>query len=148
MENERLQQRVAQLRAQAQALEGSSDSFFTSSDNFGAADGARPGYDAGATPDVEDDGPRKKVCLGTCCVASFKEYSLTILQVKRMAAEQHVCVTCGRTDSPEWRKVCRQFLGCARLRSSCSLGSYGSEDPLQCLRPEVGEEGTQGRRGG
>lgn len=62
MENERLQQRAAQLRAQAQVFEGSSDSFFTTSDNFGAADGARTGYDVGATPDAEEDGPRKKVC--------------------------------------------------------------------------------------
>ncbi|KAI0362473.1 GATA-domain-containing protein [Trametes cingulata] len=87
MENERLQQRVAQLRAQSQALDGAGDSFFTTSESFGAPDGSRTGFDLGTTalgPDAEEDGPRKKA--------------------KRIAAEQHVCVTCGRTDSPEWRK--------------------------------------------
>ncbi|KAI0372989.1 GATA-domain-containing protein [Pilatotrama ljubarskyi] len=87
MENERLQQRVAQLRAQSQALDVAGDSFFTTSESFGATDGSRAGFDLGATPlgpDADEDGPRKKA--------------------KRIAAEQHVCVTCGRTDSPEWRK--------------------------------------------
>ncbi len=62
MEHERLQQRIVQLRAQSQALEGSTDGFFSTSDNFGATEAARTGYDAGAVPDGEDDGPRKKVC--------------------------------------------------------------------------------------
>ncbi|KAM5531739.1 hypothetical protein V8D89_014588 [Ganoderma adspersum] len=89
MENERLQQRVAQLRVQSQALDGAADSFFSTSDNFGvpAADGGRTNFELGVgslVPDADDDGPRKKL--------------------KRAAAEQHVCVTCGRTDSPEWRK--------------------------------------------
>ena len=90
MENERLQQRAEQLRAQMQALDNPSENFFTTSDNFGAAEGTRSGYDMGgaAVGAEDDDGPRKKV--------------------KRLAAEQHVCVTCGRTDSPEWRKVRNQ----------------------------------------
>ncbi|KAI0636646.1 hypothetical protein C8Q77DRAFT_1154565 [Trametes polyzona] len=101
MENERLQQRVAQLRAQSQALDSASDGFFASSDNFGVADGARTGFDMGAGglgPDVDDDGPRKKA--------------------KRLAAEQHVCVTCGRTDSPEWRKG---PMGPKTLCNACGL---------------------------
>ncbi|RDX56426.1 GATA-domain-containing protein [Lentinus brumalis] len=98
MEHERLQQRIVQLRAQSQALEGSTDGFFSTSDNFGATEAARTGYDVGAVPDGEDDGPRKKV--------------------KRLAAEQHVCVTCGRTDSPEWRKG---PLGPKTLCNACGL---------------------------
>ncbi|PIL24287.1 transcription factor [Ganoderma sinense ZZ0214-1] len=90
MENERLQQRVAQLRLQSQALDGAADSFFSTSENFGvpAVDGGRTNFEPGVGPslvtDADEDGPRKKL--------------------KRAAAEQHVCVTCGRTDSPEWRK--------------------------------------------
>ena len=131
MENERLQQRAEQLRAQMQALDNPSENFFTTSDNFGAAGGARSGYDMGgaAVGAEDDDGPRKKV--------------------KRLAAEQHVCVTCGRTDSPEWRKVRVAIhspgLLCFIRRVA---GSNGSEDALQRVRAAVGEEGTQGRRGG
>lgn len=67
MENERLQQRVAQLRVQSQALDGAADSFFSTSDNFGvpAADGGRTNFEVGVgsslVPDADDDGPRKKV---------------------------------------------------------------------------------------
>ncbi|KAI0707790.1 hypothetical protein C8Q76DRAFT_628231 [Earliella scabrosa] len=100
MENERLQQRAEQLRAQIQALDNPSENFFTTSDNFGAAEGARSGYDMGgaAVGAEDDDGPRKKV--------------------KRLAAEQHVCVTCGRTDSPEWRKG---PMGPKTLCNACGL---------------------------
>ncbi|KAI0748503.1 hypothetical protein C8Q80DRAFT_1103352 [Daedaleopsis nitida] len=101
MENERLQQRVAQLRAQAQALDCGNDNYYTTSDGFGAAEGGRTGYDmggGGGLPDAEDDGPRKKV--------------------KRLAAEQHVCVDCGRTDSPEWRKG---PMGPKTLCNACGL---------------------------
>ncbi|KAI0807757.1 hypothetical protein C8Q74DRAFT_1213577 [Fomes fomentarius] len=101
MENERLQQRVVQLRAQSLALDGTPESFFATSDNFGAVEAARTGYDlggAGVGPDGDDDGPRKKV--------------------KKMAAEQHVCVTCGRTDSPEWRKG---PMGPKTLCNACGL---------------------------
>ncbi|KAH9857224.1 hypothetical protein C2E23DRAFT_881686 [Lenzites betulinus] len=101
MENERLEQRVAQLRAQSQALDGQGDGFFTTSESFGAADPARAGFDLGPGsmgPDADDDGPRKKA--------------------KRLAAEQHVCVTCGRTDSPEWRKG---PMGPKTLCNACGL---------------------------
>ncbi|KAI0664710.1 hypothetical protein C8Q70DRAFT_7931 [Cubamyces menziesii] len=101
MENERLQQRVAQLRAQSQALDGTSDSFFASSESFGATDASRAEFDMGASgmsTEMEDDGPRKKA--------------------KRLAAEQHVCVTCGRTDSPEWRKG---PMGPKTLCNACGL---------------------------
>ncbi|KAI0647390.1 hypothetical protein C8Q79DRAFT_907820 [Trametes meyenii] len=101
MENERLQQRVAQLRAQSQALDNAGDSFFSSAESFPPADGSRAGFDLGAAglgADGDDDGPRKKA--------------------KRLAAEQHVCVTCGRTDSPEWRKG---PLGPKTLCNACGL---------------------------
>ncbi|KAI0672885.1 hypothetical protein C8Q78DRAFT_1077203 [Trametes maxima] len=101
MENERLQQRVAQLRAQSQALDNAGDSFFSSAESFAPADGSRAGFDLGAAGlgvDGDDDGPRKKA--------------------KRLAAEQHVCVTCGRTDSPEWRKG---PLGPKTLCNACGL---------------------------
>ena len=63
MENERLQQRVAQLRLQSQALDGASERLFTTSDNFDIA-AARTNFDAvGPSPVADDDadGPRKKV---------------------------------------------------------------------------------------
>lgn len=37
---------------------------------------------------------------------------------KTFGAEQHVCVTCGRTDSPEWRKG---PLGPKTLCNACGL---------------------------
>ncbi|KAH9945825.1 uncharacterized protein BXZ73DRAFT_37082 [Epithele typhae] len=98
MENERLQQRVAQLRSQSQAIDGISESPFTSSDNFGGTDPSRPSFEPGMPPELDDDGPRKKS--------------------KRLAAEQHVCVTCGRTDSPEWRKG---PMGPKTLCNACGL---------------------------
>lgn len=57
------------------------------------------------------------------CVSRFRWGSkLTIrtcLQPKKThaAQEQYVCVTCGRTDSPEWRKV---RLSCSYPRNTCS----------------------------
>ncbi|KAL7283657.1 hypothetical protein ACG7TL_003093 [Trametes sanguinea] len=101
-ENERLQQRVAQLRSQSLALDGPSDNFFANSDGFGAADGgagggggsARSGFDmntAGLGSEMDEDGPRKKA--------------------KRLAAEQHgprgpktLCNACGL----RWAKKSRK----------------------------------------
>ncbi|KAI8989751.1 hypothetical protein BD414DRAFT_459868 [Trametes punicea] len=108
MENERLQQRVAQLRTQSQALDAPGDNFFSTSDSFGSADGAHAGFDLGPAPlgsdVVDDDGPRKKVSYTSSMRESSAGSLERIAQAKRLAAEQHVCVQCGRTDSPEWRK--------------------------------------------
>ncbi|OCH86906.1 hypothetical protein OBBRIDRAFT_814374 [Obba rivulosa] len=152
MENERLQQRLATLRAQSAALEvadGSSTMDATPSSavvsplsypppygrpnevyypsgvyhDAGAAmmgagpvgpglqvmpgtriDSAGAGYAHGGVPDDDDDddeaAARKK---------HRRAYS---------SAEQHVCVTCGRTDSPEWRKG---PLGPKTLCNACGL---------------------------
>lgn len=55
-----------------------------------------------------DDAARRK----RVCIAIEREHLyLSMIQIRKMhAAEQYVCVTCGRTDSPEWRKVCRLHL--------------------------------------
>lgn len=64
MENERLQQRVAQLRVQSQAIDGTSEGPFQPSESFSSVDTARPSFDPAAlVPDAEEDGPRKKVRL-------------------------------------------------------------------------------------
>ncbi|KAI0822720.1 hypothetical protein BC628DRAFT_1326521 [Trametes gibbosa] len=129
MDNERLQQRVAQLRAQSQALDGQGDGFFASSESLGAApDPARaPGFDMGPGslgPDADEDGPRKKVrvrlgCAGRTALTKKRARArVSCGQAKRLAAEQHVCVTCGRTDSPEWRKG---PMGPKTLCNACGL---------------------------
>ncbi|CDO73601.1 hypothetical protein BN946_scf185014.g71 [Trametes cinnabarina] len=137
-ENERLQQRVAQLRSQAQALDGPSDNFFATSDGFAATDsGARTAFDvaaAGLAAEMDDDGPRKKA--------------------KRLAADQHVCVQCGRTDSPEWRKGPK---GPKTLCNACGLrwakksrkpneseGAAGSTSESLGAAPGPAEGGSSG----
>ncbi len=73
MENERLQQRLAQLRLQSHALDGTAESFFNTSDNFGvpAADSGRTNFELGVgpslVPDADDEGPRKKVRMQRTC---------------------------------------------------------------------------------
>ncbi|KAH9832950.1 uncharacterized protein C8Q71DRAFT_839903 [Rhodofomes roseus] len=116
MENERLQQRVTHLRAQAKALnvmfpsasptlssassvtqlaphvsQRTSDGLYTIFDETLAGGTSFGGQGHDALNDADDDGSdpngsRKKA--------------------KRIfnGGEQHVCQTCGRTDSPEWRK--------------------------------------------
>jgi hypothetical protein len=55
----------------------------------------------------DDAARRKKVCITFEQVYSDELLALSVTQIRKMhAAEQYVCVTCGRTDSPEWRKVC------------------------------------------
>jgi hypothetical protein len=59
----------------------------------------------------DDAARRKKVCIAIGRVCSDEHLTLSATQIRKMhAAEQYVCVTCGRTDSPEWRKVCRLYL--------------------------------------
>ncbi|KZT09753.1 uncharacterized protein LAESUDRAFT_722738 [Laetiporus sulphureus 93-53] len=121
MENERLQQRVLQLRAQARALDapipsssppGPSGHFAQQNEGYygqyeeivqgvGAKRGRFEG-DAGSTVGGEDDenGSKKKL-----------KRSFT-------GTEQYVCVTCGRTDSPEWRKG---PMGPKTLCNACGL---------------------------
>ncbi|KZT69778.1 hypothetical protein DAEQUDRAFT_709504 [Daedalea quercina L-15889] len=117
MENERLQQRVAHLRAQAKALnvmypasspaassttsgtqytqhvtQRTGEDYLNAYDDalVGSSSMSSQGLDA-TFNDADDD--------GTDANGSRKK-------VKRAfnGPEQHVCQTCGRTDSPEWRK--------------------------------------------
>ena len=62
VENERLQQRVTELRAQSQAIDGTSESPFVTSDNFGAPE-TRASFEGAMSPEMDEDGPRssKKV---------------------------------------------------------------------------------------
>ena len=137
MENERLQQRVAHLRAQAKALnviyptssstsssnsgvqfsqhvpQSSGDSFFTAYDETPAS--TSQGQDK--YNDADDDGSdpsgsRKKVYTSSF-LFDMCYCSSHIIQAKRAvnSPEQHVCQTCGRTDSPEWRKVSPGHVG-------------------------------------
>ena len=131
MENERLQQRVAHLRAQAKALnviyptsspassstsscvqfsqhvpQTSGEAYFTAYDE--TCGSSSQGQDKDADDDGTDpSGSRKKV---NAFLRLFEicQYSPHLIQAKRVVngPEQHVCQTCGRTDSPEWRKVC------------------------------------------
>ncbi|KAI0950127.1 hypothetical protein AcV7_008688 [Taiwanofungus camphoratus] len=152
MENERLQQRLLQLRAQHQAAEappsgsasaandpvsanpshlphghsnmnaqahmyGGEDSYYANYDDLAsnaATGGLLPGdlaYPASAseagmvTPGPGDD--------NTCDPNGSRK------KLKRSyTSDQYVCVTCGRTDSPEWRKG---PLGPKTLCNACGL---------------------------
>ena len=54
--------------------------------------------------DTSEDGSRKKKVR--IVLSILARPSRLIDQPKKLHVnEQHVCVTCGRTDSPEWRKV-------------------------------------------
>jgi len=125
MENERFQQRLVHLRAEHSALEAVSshpeallqrstpgqpggDVYYGSYDENGSGS-AGQSTSSGTLDDsygqlgvLDDDGEaaRKKL---------KRSYS---------GAEQYVCVTCGRTDSPEWRKG---PLGPKTLCNACGL---------------------------
>jgi hypothetical protein len=78
----------------------------------------------------DDAARRKKVCIAIGWVCSDEHLTLSATQIRKMhAAEQYVCVTCGRTDSPEWRKVCR-------LQLSSSVVNFG----LYLLRAHKGQK--------
>lgn len=62
-------------------------------------------FDNEATP-VEEGSKKKKVCWGAHLLHNEVKLTRFISQQKRSQAEErHVCIICGRTDSPEWRKV-------------------------------------------
>lgn len=144
-------------------------------------------------------GPGKRQVPKLCVYPWSDELTIQVLlQPKKThaAQEQYVCVTCGRTDSPEWRKVCDL---CPCSHNTCSdnfvpfrssglhsryriprsspssfvllcdptfktdpqsvspprpsrprrllicnpgwtdIGAPGSKDPLQCVRPALGQ---------
>lgn len=154
MENERLQQRVAQLRAQHQALDGQGDGFFSTSESFGSADGPRTGFDMGAGglgPDAEDDGPRKKVRVRTrSALGKAAERARCAGEAaSRGAARLRYVWTDGL---PRVAKGTAPTLFVGVLsrahHGSCALsGTDGPEDVVQRVRAEVGEEGAADGRG-
>ncbi|KAL5489977.1 WC2 [Sanghuangporus weigelae] len=77
----------------------------------GFVDSTVPGANTNNTRDeeVEDGGKKKK--------ASGPFFSISLMQ-KKGNGQQYVCVTCGRTDSPEWRKGPR---GPKTLCNACGL---------------------------
>ncbi|KAH9961200.1 hypothetical protein BGW80DRAFT_1438779 [Lactifluus volemus] len=130
VENERLQQHIRVLRAHSQQVSAgqvtqhldpyaADDMSAQLAANLGlparstlGGDPSRPhyssishGYEAGNFPAVlEDDGdsePRRKKAI-----------------LKSLGGEQYICNTCGRTDSPEWRKGPR---GPKTLCNACGL---------------------------
>ncbi|PCH37731.1 hypothetical protein WOLCODRAFT_135811 [Wolfiporia cocos MD-104 SS10] len=127
MENERLQQRVNSLRAQANTDDAGysasapgnaamqygqanpSDRYYgktiAHAPSANRMDGAFSEHSPESMPPREDDG---------------SDASGSRKKVKRAfnVGEQYVCVTCGRTDSPEWRKG---PLGPKTLCNACGL---------------------------
>ena len=75
MENERLQQRVKQLRTESQTIEGPHDSPFTMPENFGSPDAARTSFNPNAVPEMEEDGTRKKVCMFSHGAETFHSWT-------------------------------------------------------------------------
>lgn len=154
MENERLQQRVAQLRAQHQALDGQGDGFFSTSESFGSADGPRTGFDMGAGglgPDGEEDGPRKKVRVRTRSgLGKTAEWARGAgEEASRGAARMCYVWTDGLARVAKGTHPHCLSCYCARAyRGSRALsGTDGPEDVVQRVRAEVGEEGAADGRG-
>jgi len=62
-------------------------------------------------------------------------------------AEQYVCVTCGRTDSPEWRKVILWSAVTLSCMFTAFEGPTGTKNVVQCMRLALGQGSPQqGRR--
>ncbi|KAJ6502116.1 white collar 2 type of transcription factor [Mycena sanguinolenta] len=146
-EHDRLQQRVAELRARAPRSMPSSPASSTASSQTSMyattsmvtkrplsqspktfatppADEVSPspastGHvdDPGATKTEDDDDQLKKKKT----------------QKKAVPAEQYVCITCGRTDSPEWRKG---PLGPKTLCNACGL-RWAKQTKVQKLTEEA-----------
>lgn len=130
MENEHLNQRLRDLRAQDRLLSAMSDvqansqaqyrmgafplgsmslGVQSSEDGFSfetLTSGSVPSSSSVVNgPEEDGDIPRKKVNR-IASLTSDETHAESRPQLKRIhTSDQHVCVTCGRTDSPEWRKV-------------------------------------------
>ncbi|GBE81718.1 hypothetical protein SCP_0400890 [Sparassis crispa] len=140
VENERLQQRLLQLRAQQQVLDPQASP--AASTSSAPPPNALPqdsyyGIPSGGSYDEVLPSPMaSRVSFNTRGSFDTSGYAAPSSasgsgsvddetteaqrkKVKRMhAAEQYVCVTCGRTDSPEWRKG---PLGPKTLCNACGL---------------------------
>jgi hypothetical protein len=72
----------------------------------GANYGVSSLYSSSAHPDEEsDEGVKKKKVWSFNGIWKSRSQFSAIQLKKSHSAEQYVCITCGRTDSPEWRKV-------------------------------------------
>ncbi|KAH9950301.1 hypothetical protein B0H21DRAFT_870965 [Amylocystis lapponica] len=133
MENERLQQRVIQLRAQHAALDAASGLPPTAAASAQAAGPSHPrsGHVTIMPPQTQHDVyyaaydeilPSPATAPGVYGASGDDEgadASGSRKKIKRAhTADQFVCVTCGRTDSPEWRKG---PLGPKTLCNACGL---------------------------
>ncbi|KAF7322413.1 hypothetical protein HMN09_00019300 [Mycena chlorophos] len=132
-EHERLQQRVAELRARAPRSIPSSPASSSGSSAGGVyttssmtrrplANPPQP-YSNDPVPEPEDDeeSSRKKK-----------------IPRKTAPSEQYACITCGRTDSPEWRKGPS---GPKTLCNACGL-RYAKQLKLQKLAEEAAAGGS------
>ncbi|EJD02231.1 uncharacterized protein FOMMEDRAFT_29301 [Fomitiporia mediterranea MF3/22] len=178
IENERLTQRLKELKAQQDLLPASADEHaasapLTTMTQFSGFEFARPPSSASQSPlsgsaaggigtihtgfvhstlpntnprddDSEDGSKRKKV------------------KKTNVPAQQYVCVTCGRTDSPEWRKGPK---GPKTLCNACGLrwakrskqtddvpipyvqGGQGSREGHDGGRPSTSASSSSGRGG-
>ncbi|KAF6764029.1 white collar 2 protein [Ephemerocybe angulata] len=157
MERMELELRLMSLRAEAtpelleelassQAANEGANSFYTSSNlaaqpqegeeplearsDYGPGpSGNQPSPDSSkgsptAEEDAPEEGPKKK-------------------KAKKSLGEQHVCITCGRTDSPEWRKG---PLGPKTLCNACGLRwakqNRPKDDPETGAAKEAGEDSS------
>jgi hypothetical protein len=63
-------------------------------------------YSSSAHPDEEsEEGVKKKKVRSSNGIWKAGSQLSAVQLKKSHSAEQYVCITCGRTDSPEWRKV-------------------------------------------
>jgi hypothetical protein len=83
----------------------------------GIYDGAPPhGTPSAALQNADEDNEevsrKKKVCYDDNKASHL--ISFPCVKAKRTyVGEQYVCITCGRTDSPEWRKVQTYLFFCS-----------------------------------
>ncbi|KAJ7766816.1 white collar 2 type of transcription factor [Mycena metata] len=144
-ENNRLQHRVAELRARAPRTAPSSpaSSNASSQTSMYATTSMVPKHPISqtypTTSPVEDISPSPPSHNHLDAVPSSKNeddddpLKKKKVQKKVLPNEQHVCITCGRTDSPEWRKG---PLGPKTLCNACGL-RWAKQTKVQKLTEEA-----------
>ncbi|KAG2041923.1 hypothetical protein BDR03DRAFT_913838 [Suillus americanus] len=103
IENERLQQRLAELRVRMPppSIAHTGQSMASMYSTPSSSRTPSSSFVSTVTHHPVGDLPATCVSLSNWSI----RMTLSATQIRKMhAAEQYVCVTCGRTDSPEWRK--------------------------------------------
>jgi len=161
MENERLQQRVADLRERAHNASSAPATYVNTmmQPPYSPTQAGEQYYDmhvnsgmtselAGATFDGAGSSSHKSTYSWNPVMEDKISEDSTRKKLKRShIVDRHVCVTCGRTDSPEWRKGPQ---GPKTLCNACGLrwAKYQRKGDDSNDTASAGGEVSQGRARG